>query len=591
MVTAWRLSAAAASVALAAATHPLHSQTLRGQVVEAGTNRPVEAAMISLWNSAGVRVSTAWSDASGRFFMFAPAAGEYTLRVDRIGYETVTSPVIELTVGKVLDHRMELPMQPITLAELTVVGEDRNCAVRSNEMAAATARVWTEARKALDAAVRSERERGLRFEGVTYRRRLDLDGERVLEDEMRPHSGTYAKPFGSRPAEELAREGYIRAVDGGKYFDFFAPSAEVLLSDSFVEHHCMRLVPGQGEAAGLVGLAFEPVRGRNVPDIQGTFWLDAHSAQLRYLEFTYVAPNSRYPTAGARGRVDFATLPNGAWFVRRWFIRMPLTEISSVWGVTSMPQVRTVAFQVDGGEITRVHLPGREPIDVAVRARIDGIVRDGTTGKPLGGATVRLSGTTYRTVANEAGRFRFSEIPPGVYGVEFWHPRLDSLPVAALPSVEIAVTEGDIGPIELAVPPLDRILAEACPVLDPDVMPSVVRPGEPTGVVVGTVRDPETGLLVAGAPVAIQWARDDVSYAGGQPVMVRRVPLEARTVTGENGRFWVCYLPFDIPIRAMAALPDGRTIETTFSVSRPIEVITLDAPRPADAGYTAEATT
>src|SRR5690606_33312388 len=234
--------------------------------------------------------------------------------------------------------------------------------------------------------------------------------------------------------------------------DFFAPSAEVLLSDSFVEHHCMRLVPGQGEAAGLVGLAFEPVRGRNVPDIQGTFWLDAHSAQLRYLEFTYVAPNSRYPTAGARGRVDFATLPNGAWFVRRWFIRMPLTEISSVWGVTSMPQVRTVAFQVDGGEITRVHLPGREPIDVAVRARIDGIVRDGTTGKPLGGATVRLSGTTYRTVANEAGRFRFSEIPPGVYGVEFWHPRLDSLPVAALPSVEIAVTEGDTGPIALALP-------------------------------------------------------------------------------------------------------------------------------------------
>jgi hypothetical protein len=69
----------------------------------------------------------------------------------------------------------------------------------------------------------------------------------------------------------------------------FAPSAlvaQALLSDPFLDAYCFRLANDAPEP-GLVGLAFEPVRRRDVADITGTLWLDAADARLRYLEFAY----------------------------------------------------------------------------------------------------------------------------------------------------------------------------------------------------------------------------------------------------------------------------------------------------------------
>lgn len=583
MVTVGRVVAAVAALALAAAISPAHAQTLRGQIVEEGTSRPIEAAMISLIDEAGKRVGSAWSDASGRFFLRAPGPGAYTLHVERIGYETAASPVLELAAGQTLDYRMEVPMRAITLDELTAIGDDRRCVVRPDETSAQTARVWEEARKALDATLRSETERILRFEGATYRRRLDPDRGRVLEETIRPLSGYYRQPFESRPAEELAREGYVRAVEGGRFFDFFAPSAEVLLSDSFVEHHCMRLVAGRGETEGMIGLAFEPVRGRDIPDIKGTFWLDPYSARLRFLEFTYVAPETRFPTIGAGGRVDFATLPNGLWFVRRWSIRMPLVESVLVPGGGGDARRRVTAIQEDGGEVVRVYPPSGEPINMAIRAQLDGVVYDSTRPAPLSGATVRITGTTYWTRADAAGRFRISDVPPGVYGVEFWHTRLDSLPLAALPPVEVVVTTDNVEPIELAVPPLDRILATACPAPDPDAEPVPGLIEQETGVLVVLVRDPRTGLPVPRVPVSFAWNRHGVSLSSGRIRTVNRASIEGEAVTDEAGRFWVCNVPLELPIRTEATLPDGRTLAATVRATAPLHLFTLDSPSPAGA--------
>lgn len=577
MVIPRRLDAAVAVLMLAAATHPLHAQMIRGQTLEAGTNRPIESALVSLIDASGLRVRTAWTDVSGRFVLRAPSAGAYTLRVDRIGFESATSPVLQLAADQTLDYRMEVPMEAITLPNIDVLADGRGCPVRPDETAEATARVWAEARKALSAAVKSEREGTIRFEGVTFLRVLDRDRSRVLEEVMRPYSGFYEQPFESRPAEELATAGYVREVEYGRYFDFFAPSAEVLLSNSFVDTHCMRLESGQGATQGLVGLAFHPVRGRNIPDIEGTFWLDPHSAHLRFLEFRYVAPSARYPTVGAGGRVDFATLPNGAWFVRRWAIRMPLMEEVSLWGGATGSRMRVVAMQEEGGEITRVYLPSGQQVDVAVRVRLEGMVYDSTSAAPLGGASVRLTGTTYRTVADPAGRFRIDEVPPGIYGIEFTHPRLDSLPVAALPPVEVTVTADSVVPIVLAVPSLGRILAAACPAPDGDAAHPGTLPGEPTGVLVGMVRDPRTGLAVSNAPVTLAWSRYDVGPTDERTVAVARASWNGEAVTSESGRFWTCNLPRDIPIHARATLPDGRPLETMLRITSPIQVVTLGA--------------
>ena len=37
----------------------------------------------------------------------------------------------------------------------------------------------------------------------------------------------------------------------------------------------------------------------------------------------------------ARGRVDFEQLPNGAWVIRRWWIRMPLGRIPLAVGIAA----------------------------------------------------------------------------------------------------------------------------------------------------------------------------------------------------------------------------------------------------------------
>src|SRR4029453_5669250 len=79
-------------------------------------------------------------------------------------------------------------------------------------------------------------------------------------------------PFVSVPAAQLSANGYVR--QGSTENTYFAPDAAVLLSDEFLRDHCFRLRQGEGRREGLIGLGFEPVRGRNKPDIAGTLWID-----------------------------------------------------------------------------------------------------------------------------------------------------------------------------------------------------------------------------------------------------------------------------------------------------------------------------
>src|SRR5690606_26773878 len=182
-----------------------------------------------------------------------------------------------------------------------------------------------------------------------------------------------------------------------------------------------------------------------------------------------------------------------------------------------------------------------------------------------------------------AGRFRISDVPPGVYGVEFWHPRLDSLPLAPLPPVEVVVAGDDVQPIELAVPPLDRILAAACPAPGPDAEPVPSLIEQETGVLVGLVRDPRNRLPVPNAPVSLAWDRYGVGLAFDQIRTVTRPSIEGEAVTDEAGRFWACNVPLGLPVHAEATLPDGRTLAATVRATSPLHVFTLGSPSPAGA--------
>ena len=79
-----------------------------------------------------------------------------------------------------------------------------------------------------------------------------------------------------------------------------------LLSDAFLDTHCLSVRDG---GDGRIGLMFEPVPDRWVPEIVGVLWLDAETAELDWLEFGYVNLLRTREIGEPGGEVSFARLP------------------------------------------------------------------------------------------------------------------------------------------------------------------------------------------------------------------------------------------------------------------------------------------
>ena len=138
---------AVATGLLTAGAAPAAAQSVQGQLVDGEIGAPVEGALAMLLDPAGRRVAGALTNSYGRFVLRVGRVGVYTVRVERLGYETRTSDPIHLHAGQTFRIRMLTFQIPIEVDELRVEGEQQ-CVVRPEEgMALAT--VWEEARKAL----------------------------------------------------------------------------------------------------------------------------------------------------------------------------------------------------------------------------------------------------------------------------------------------------------------------------------------------------------------------------------------------------------------------------------------------------------
>ncbi len=443
------LSVLVASALLAAA--PAHAQTVRGTFAD-GAGRGVAGAMVVLVDSAGTPRGSVLTDPAGRFTVSAPAPGTYRLHAERVGFERTVSPALPLAFGETRQYRLAAPPKAVALEGIVVGAAARRCTVRPD--GGATATLWEEARKALDATAWAEARQVFRFEATRYRRELDPT-LRLKAEERGSVVAVTRHPFASRPAAELATKGYVQAADDGA--TYHAPDAAVLLSPEFLEGHCFRVQDGRGETAGMIGLAFEPVRGRTLADVRGTLWVDRRSAELRWLEYRYVnlpvAVESRY----LGGRVEFERLPGGAWIVRRWWVRMPVVDAeqgvrpSAAFGRNEVYRRDVLrGYREQGGEVVSARARDGSVLAERTLATLTGTVRDTTRGTPLGGARVFISGTAHSAVADAEGRFRIEGVPEGKYVLSFGHPRLDSLEVTA-PTHQVDVGTDAVPPLALAV--------------------------------------------------------------------------------------------------------------------------------------------
>ncbi len=302
------------------AAAPLPAQTIRGRLVERETLSPIPGALIELLDHEGVRLAGTVSGERGFYFVRAPGAGLYRLRVGRIGFENKLSPPVVLQADESVTYRLEASRIPIQLPALKVEGESE-CRVRPEE-GKVTYVLWSEARKALTVAAWTERNELYSYRGILYRQVVDAFGQPVRAPEEAPVWIQGEHPFYSVPALELEREGYRRREKPG--VAYYAPDATVLLSDAFLNTHCFGATKGKGGTDGLVGLSFEPAVDRSIVDVKGVLWLDEESAELRFLEFTYTRLPREEAKLGLKGRVDFERLDTGFWIISAWWIRTPI---------------------------------------------------------------------------------------------------------------------------------------------------------------------------------------------------------------------------------------------------------------------------
>jgi len=539
----WGLAALMVAGLLAVSPGPGVAQTVQGQLTDPDTGTPVEGALVLLLNEAGEEVGGYLTNQAGRFIIRAPEQGMFTLRAERIGYQTTTSDPFHLEGGQQFGIRLETTQTAIELDEIRVEG-DQKCVVRPSEGLQLSA-IWEEARKALTLQDWAEREGLYRFQVSNYEREMDADARVIKSETRRLRTGVSGSPIRSLPVEDLMSEGFVRYSENGGY-DYYGPDASVLLSDPFLDTHCFSLTMDPTRA-DQVGLSFEPVSLGGAPDISGTLWLDGATAELRVLEYTYTWSPWSAARGTARGRVAFASLPNGAWVIRDWWIRMPQMGESFNFRISDTDRYYVAGIKEVGGEITRYTSLDRGETSQMLRGVLEGQVWDSIRQLPLAGATVFLSGTSYASETDPEGNFLIPDLPGGVFIASFTHPRLDSLGLFTQ-GVEVEIKPGEFTNVELQIPSASSLFASICP---------EEEYGARTGVVLGFVREADSETPVPGASVTVAWK----VYGAGSRRNFIEGSYEAIATSDSTGRYTACGVPRNTTLTIEASY-DGRMSES-----------------------------
>ena len=287
------------------------AQTVRLRVTDS-LERPVVGALVSLVDSGGASHSASLSDRAGSAVLQTTAPGNYSFQVRRVGYASFASDAMRVGANETVPVALRVrgARDPLDIAAVA-----RECSVEGASLAAMPA--WNQVKLALESAqlgrsLVAGQWRIRRFERWTTAR-----GD-IYHDTS--FVGRGDRPFGTPNSERLERDGYVRTRRDGMA-DYFVPDTRVLLSDQFTQNHCFGIQPSDS-VPSLIGLTFAPIRGRNQPDITGTFWLNRATGELQALDFAYVnVPNQ--PVRRASGRVRFYHEDPGFWMVQSWRLRVP----------------------------------------------------------------------------------------------------------------------------------------------------------------------------------------------------------------------------------------------------------------------------
>ena len=301
---------------------------------------PVTGALVALLNVRDSVVAEGLASESGTRVLMAPH-GAYRVRVRRIGYLPFVSS--ELTLPRAGELLLSVESPRVVLQSI-VVNSTSQCS-RNDPNAQALSTVWDE----IDKALRSSQLTLLDLSGIgrarKYRRDIDRFGN-VVSGDSTEFFITDRRPFGVEDPAKLASDGYV-VGDMDRGWTIFGPDETVLESEEFATTHCFRLVR-ERERPGLIGVSFEPIPRRELPDIRGVIWVDQRSAELREIRFSFVNAG-QLSRNDAWGFTRFRRVPSGAWIVDEWQLSVPRLGIRQTLAPDNPRRLVIVTGRFDNG--------------------------------------------------------------------------------------------------------------------------------------------------------------------------------------------------------------------------------------------------
>jgi len=530
------------------AARPAAAQVIAGVVVLPDGATPAPGVIVVASDARGSETARALSNARGEYTLRLSAPGNVALKALRIGFRPTIGPTVAVEEGKTDAPKIVLVADAISLTAINI--RDRETCRVGADTGLAVTRVWEEARKAMLSSQLEKESAPLVAEWIEYDQRLDSSARVVRAQRVRTSRNPTNHAFKSRPAMLLDTAGYI-IVENGEA-TYFAPDAEVLLSEVFAAHHCFRLAAPPRDRPELIGVAFVPSRDRSeARDIQGTLWVDRNTNELKTLEFRYTNLNEVATAAGAGGRVEFLRLNEGSWLVSRWNLRMPEVEArrtSTIGGRATVTATRPVlrAVQITGGEVTRVSR-NDAVVFTAVGPRVVVQVIGSDSIVPAAGASLTLEGTDYRGVADAAGRIEITPVLAGRYRARLLTSLMDTLDMGPVTAEVEARTDGRVDSLRLPSP--RDVLMKACP-------RDSVANGE--GMLLGVVRDEKARPVPQGAVIATWVANVSVIGDGAVSDHLRYTEQSLGALTAADGSWRICGVPRQTLLTVRVVSDSGR---------------------------------
>lgn len=103
---------------------PLRAQSIRGTLVQAGSDAPLADAVITLTDSVRVTIDEGRTDATGRFLLDARNLRAVRLVIRKVGAQPTESELVRLPSDRdTIDLQIEAPVVGVTLASVRIVGD------------------------------------------------------------------------------------------------------------------------------------------------------------------------------------------------------------------------------------------------------------------------------------------------------------------------------------------------------------------------------------------------------------------------------------------------------------------------------------